>query len=141
MLCMRLFKLKEDTQNITDLEAAHRYLRSLECTPTLHAQVLQRVFVEFGNSYTLLDVYNISEKPELAHAHYEASTMRFPSRSKPQPPLAAPTRSHFSRAKTVHSTTPILPSCNYYGNPTHKANECNIIFEDLFCDYCGKEVH
>jgi hypothetical protein len=37
MLYRRLFKLKEDTQNITDLEAAHRYLCSLEGTPTLHA--------------------------------------------------------------------------------------------------------
>jgi hypothetical protein len=44
----------------------------LENTLTLHAQVLQRVFIEFGDSYTLLDVYNISEKLELAHAHYEA---------------------------------------------------------------------
>jgi len=41
----------------------------------------------------------------------------------------------------VHSTTPILPSCNYCGNPTHKASECNILSEDLFCDYCGKEGH
>jgi hypothetical protein len=83
MLYRRLFKLKEDTQSITDLEAAHRYIRSLEGTPTLHAQVLQWVFAEFGNSYTLLDVYNISEKLELVHAHYEASTMRPPSRSRP----------------------------------------------------------
>jgi hypothetical protein len=37
MLYRRLLKLKEDTQSITDLEAAHRYLRSLEGTPTLHA--------------------------------------------------------------------------------------------------------
>jgi hypothetical protein len=65
----RLFKLKEDTQSIIDLEAAHQYFRSLENTLTLHAQVLQRVFAEFGDSYTLLDVYNISEKLELAHAH------------------------------------------------------------------------
>jgi hypothetical protein len=62
MLYRRLLKLKEDTQSIIDLEAAHRYLRSLEGTPTLHAQVLQRVFAEFGDSYTLLDVYNISKK-------------------------------------------------------------------------------
>jgi hypothetical protein len=27
-----------------------------------HAQVLQQVFVEFGDSYTLLDVYKIFEK-------------------------------------------------------------------------------
>jgi len=88
-------------------------------------------------------VYNISEKLELAHAHYEASTMRPPSRSRPQPPLIAPTKSsHFSsKVKAVHSTTPIPPSCNYYSNPAHKANECNIPFEDLFCDYCGKEGH
>jgi hypothetical protein len=45
----------------------------LEGTPTFHAQVLQWVFAKFGDSYTLLDVYNISEKLELAHAHYEAS--------------------------------------------------------------------
>jgi hypothetical protein len=83
MLYRRLFKFKEDTQSITDLEAAHRYLCLLEGTPTLHVQVLQRIFVEFGDSYTLLDVYNISEKLELAHAHYEASIMRPPSRSKP----------------------------------------------------------
>jgi hypothetical protein len=143
MLYMRLFKLKKDTQSITDLEAAHRYLRSLEGTPTLHAQVLQRVFAEFRDSYTLLDVYNISEKLELAHAHYEASTMRPPSRSRPQPTPAAPTRSSHSssRTKAVHSATPILPSCNYCGNPAHKVNECNIPSEDLFCDYCGKEGH
>jgi hypothetical protein len=41
----------------------------------------------------------------------------------------------------VHSATPILPSCSYYGNLAHKANECNIPSEDLFCDYCGKEGH
>ncbi len=81
MLYMRFLKLKEDTQSIIDLEVVHRYLRSLEGTSTLHAQVLQWVFVEFGNLYTLLDVYNISEKLELVHAHYEANTMRPPSRS------------------------------------------------------------
>jgi hypothetical protein len=36
MLYRKLLKLKEDTQNITDLEVAHRYLRSLEGTPTFH---------------------------------------------------------------------------------------------------------
>jgi hypothetical protein len=36
MLYRRLLKLKEDTQSITDLEATHRYFRSLEGTPTLH---------------------------------------------------------------------------------------------------------
>ncbi len=108
MLYRKLLKLKEDTQSITDLEAAHRYLSSLEGTPTLHAQVLQRVFTEFGDSYTLLDVYNISEKLELAHAHYEASTMRPPSRSRPQPTPVAPTRSSHSssRTKAVYSATP-----------------------------------
>ncbi len=40
MLYRRLLKLKEDTQSITDLEAAHQYLRSLEGIPTLHAHVL-----------------------------------------------------------------------------------------------------
>jgi hypothetical protein len=143
MLYRRLLKLKEDTQNITDLEAAHRYLRSLEGIPTLHVQVLQQVFAEFGDSYILLDVYNISKKLELAHAHYEASTMRPPSRSRPQPTPVAPIRSSHSssRTKAMHSATPILPSCNYCGNPAHKASECNIPFEDLFCDYCGKEGH
>jgi len=115
----------------------------LEGTPTLHAQVLQRVFAEFGNSYTLMDVYNIYEKLELAHAHFEVNIMRPPSRSKPQPPPATPTRSSHSssRAKTVHSATPILPSCNYCGNLAHKVSECNIPFEDLFCDYYGKKGH
>jgi DNA integrity scanning protein DisA with diadenylate cyclase activity len=83
MLYRRLFKLKEDTQSIIDLDVTHRYFRLLEGVPTLHAKVLQRVFVEFGDSYILLDVYNISKKLELAHAHYEASTMRPPSHSKP----------------------------------------------------------
>jgi hypothetical protein len=41
----------------------------------------------------------------------------------------------------VHSATPILPSSNYYGNPTHRISECNIPFEDFFCDYYGKEGH
>jgi hypothetical protein len=143
MFYRRLLKLKEDTQSITDLEAAHRYLRSLEGTPTLHAQVLQRVFAEFGNSYTLLDVYNISEKLELVYAHYKANIMRPPSRSRPQPPLVTLTRSSHSssRAKAMHLAAPILPSYNYCGNPAHKASECNIPSEDLFCDYCGKEGH
>jgi hypothetical protein len=69
--------------------------------------------------------------------------MKPPSRSRPQPPPAAPIRSSHSssRAKAMHSATPILPFCNYYGNPTHKANECNIPFEDLFYDYYGKKGH
>jgi len=83
MLYRRFLKLKKDTQSITNLEAAHRYFRSLEDTPTLHAQVLQRVFTKFGNLYTSLDVYNILKKLELAHAHYEASTMKPPSHSRP----------------------------------------------------------
>jgi hypothetical protein len=45
---------------------------------TLYAQVLQLVFAEFGDSYTLLEVYNISEKLELVHAHFEANTMKPP---------------------------------------------------------------
>jgi hypothetical protein len=88
-------------------------------------------------------VYNISEKLELAHAHYETNIMRLPSRSKLQPPLAALTKSSHSssRAKVMHSAAPILPFCNYYGNLAHKGNECNIHSEDFFCDYCGKEGH
>jgi hypothetical protein len=104
---------------------------------------LQRVFIEFGDSYTLLDVYNISKKLKLTHAHYEANIMKPPSRSRPQPSPAAPTKSsHFSsRAKAMHLAAPILPSFNYRGNHAHKASECNIPFEDFFCDYCGKEGH
>ncbi len=70
-------------------------------------------------------------------------TMRPPSHSRPQPPPVAPTRSsHYSsRVKAVHLVAPILPSCNYCGNLAHKASECNIHSEDLFCDYCGKEGH
>jgi len=104
-----LLKLKEDTHSITDLEAAHWYNHSLEGTSTLHAKVLQRVFAEFGDSYTLLDVYNIFKKLDLAHAHYEANTIRFPSHSRPQPPLIAPTRSShsFSKAKAMHFATPM----------------------------------
>jgi hypothetical protein len=143
MLYSRFLKLKENTQSITNLEVAHWYLCLLEGTPTLHAQVLQRVFTELGDSDTLLDVYNIFEKLEMPHAHYEASTMKPPSRSRPQPPLAAPTRSsHFSlKANVMHLVARILPSCNYYGNPAHKTNECNNPSKDLFCDYCGKEGH
>ncbi len=36
MLYRRLLKFKEDTQTITDLEVAHKYLHSLESTLTLH---------------------------------------------------------------------------------------------------------
>ncbi len=69
-------------------------------------------------------------------------TMRPPSRLRLQPPPTAPTKSsHSSRAKAVHSVAPILPSCNYCGNPTHKVSECNILSKDLFCDYCGKGGH
>ncbi len=88
-------------------------------------------------------MYNISEKLEKAHAHYEANTMRPPSRSRPQPTPTAPTRSsHFSsRVKALHLAAPILPFCNYCGNLAHKISECNIAFEDLFCDYYGKKGH
>jgi hypothetical protein len=55
----------------------------LESALTLHAQVLQQVFAKFKDSYTLLDVYNIFEKLELAHANYEANIMKPPSRSRP----------------------------------------------------------
>ncbi len=41
----------------------------------------------------------------------------------------------------MHSIALVLPFCNYYGNPTHKTSECNIPFENIFCDYCGKEGH
>jgi hypothetical protein len=137
MLYKKFFKLKEDTKSITDLEATHRYLHSLESTLTLYAWVLQRVFVEFKNSYTLLDVHNNSEKLELVYAHFEVNTMKPPSRSTPQPPPVALTRSShfFSMAKVVHLVAPI------HGNPAHKASECNIPFEDLFCNYCRKEGH
>jgi hypothetical protein len=85
----------------------------------------------------------MSEKLELAHAHYDANTMKFSSCSRPQPPLVTLTRSShsFLKAKAMHLTAPILPSCNYCGNPAHKISECNIPYEDLFCDYCGKEGH
>jgi hypothetical protein len=83
MLYRKLLKLKEDSKSIIDLEAAHRYFHSLKGTITFHAQVLQWVFAEFGNSYTLLHVYNISEKLELTHTHYEANTMKPPSCSWP----------------------------------------------------------
>ncbi len=45
MLYKRLLNLKENIQSITNLEAAHRYLHSLKGTPTLHAKVLQHVFI------------------------------------------------------------------------------------------------
>jgi hypothetical protein len=83
MFYRRLLKLKEDIQSIIDLEVAHRSLCSLESTLILHAQVLQRVFAKFGDSYTLLNVYNISKMLELAHAHYEASIMKPPSHLEP----------------------------------------------------------
>ncbi len=88
-------------------------------------------------------MYNISEKLELAHAHYEANIMRPPSHSRPQPPPVAPTRSSHSssRAKALHLAAPIQPSYNYCDNRAHKTSECNILAEDLFCDYCGKKGH
>jgi hypothetical protein len=80
-----------------------------------------------------VDVYNISKKLELAHAHYEANTMRPPSHSRLEPPPVRLIRSSYSssRAKTKHSTAPILPFYNYCGNLAHKANECNILSEDF----------
>ncbi len=88
-------------------------------------------------------MYNISKKLELAHAHYEASIMKLSSCSRPHLAPTPPTRSSHSssRAKVMHSVTPILPTCNYCDNPAHKASECNIPSEDLFCDYCEKEGH
>ncbi len=140
MLYRRLFKLKEDTQSITDLEATLWYLRSLEGTPTLLAQVLQWVFAEFGDSYILLDVYNIYEKLELVHAHYDVSTMRPPSCSRLQPPPTSPTRSSHSssKAKAVHSIAPILPSCNYCGNLPTKLVSVTFLSRISFMIIVGK---
>jgi hypothetical protein len=59
MFYRRLFNLKEDTQSITNLETAHWNFCLLGGILTFHAQVLQHVFAKFGDSYTLLDVYNI----------------------------------------------------------------------------------
>jgi len=108
MFYRRFLKLKKDTQSIIDLKAVHQYLRSLEGIPTLHAQVLQRVFIEFKDSYTFwmcttfLKSWNL-----LMH------TMRPPSHSRPQSPPVAPSRSsHYSsRPKAVESTAFILTSC------------------------------
>ncbi len=85
-------------------------------------------------------MYNISKKLELAHAHYDANTMRPPSHSRPQPPPTTPIRSlDFSlKAKAMHSAAPILPSYNYCGNPTHRANECNIHLKTFFVIIVGK---
>ncbi len=49
-------------------------------------------------------MYNIYEKLELDHAHYEASIMRLSSRSRPQPsPVVSTKSSHSSsRAKAMH---------------------------------------
>jgi hypothetical protein len=47
----------------------------------------------------------------------------------------------FSTVKVMHYVAPILPFCNYYGNPAHKASECNIPSNYFFCDYCGKKGH
>ncbi len=71
-----------------------------------------RFLWKFGDLYTLLDVYNIFKNLKLAHAHYEANTMKPSSHSRPKLPLVAPTKSsHFSsRAKAVHSATSILPT-------------------------------
>jgi hypothetical protein len=88
-------------------------------------------------------VYNIFKKLELVDAYYKANTMKLPSHSRPQPTPIMPTKSSHSssRAKVVHSVAPILPFYNYCSNPTHKANDCNIPFEDFCCDYYGKEGH
>jgi len=77
------------------------------------------------------------------YVHYEVSITRPPSCSKIQPPLVTPIKSSHSslKVKVMHLVAPILPSCNYCGNLAHKANECNVPSEDLFCDYCGKEGH
>jgi len=112
MLYTRLLKLKEDTWNIIVMEASHWDLHLLEGIFHSLRRFCNGFFAKFGDSYTLLDVYNNFEKLELTHAHYEASTMRPPSRSRPQPPRAALTRSSyfFSWAKTMHLVAPILPS-------------------------------
>jgi hypothetical protein len=99
MFYMTFFKLKKDIESIIDLGVTHRYLSSLKGISTLHVQVLQRVFAKFGDSYILLDVYNVSEKLKLAHAHYKASIMRLSLCSRPQLPPIVPTRSSHSFIK------------------------------------------
>ncbi len=67
--------------------------------------------------------------------------MKPPSRLRPQPPPAMPTRSShsFSSAKVGHSATPILLSYNCYDNLVHKASECNILLEISFVIIVGKK--
>jgi hypothetical protein len=66
-------------------------------------------FVKLGDSYTLLDVYNISEKLKLAHAHYEASTMRPPSRPMSQPHFEGNVRLPLTLLKMGLGSPPGLP--------------------------------
>jgi hypothetical protein len=81
MLYKRLLKLKEETEHrkFGNCPSVSLFIRRYFDIPCAS---LQRVFAEFGDSYILFDVYNILEKLELAHAHYEASIMRPPSRSR-----------------------------------------------------------
>ncbi len=69
-----------------------------------------RFSIEFGDSYILLDVYNIFEKPALVHAHYEANTMRPPSCSRPQPPPTSPTKSSHSLFQGLKRCIRLHPS-------------------------------
>jgi hypothetical protein len=83
MFYKRFFKLKEDTQNIIDLEAPIGIFVRWKVLQHSMCKFCNGFFVKFGDLYILLDVYNISKKLELAHAHYEANTMNPPSRSRP----------------------------------------------------------
>jgi hypothetical protein len=66
--------------------------------------------------------------------------MRPISRSRPQPSPAVPTRSsHGSRAKVVHLIAPILPYCNYYGNPAHKLVNATFLPRISFMIIVGKK--
>lgn len=139
MLYRRRLKLREDTQSIMDLEAAYRYLRAQEGTPALHAQVLQPIFFQFENLYTLLSLEistpcwtcTIFKSLELAHAHYDASMVR-QSMCRQQFAIGTNTRilQFIQPGKVIHMTTQVGMSCNYCDNPKHKAHECNLLAKE-----------
>ncbi len=67
--------------------------------------------------------------------------MKPPSRSMPQPPLAAQTQSSHSssKVKTVHSIAPILPFYNYYGNFATKLMSATFLPRISFVIIVGKK--
>lgn len=154
MMYRRMQKLRDDTQMLTDADAAVKFLDALEADTYLHFHLVNALFDRFGDTYTLTQVYETAERLELAHVHYATSHRKAYASYKgtftPKHGHAstsgekASTKSTTPKAsKTAHAAeaTSSTIRCNYCANPDHIAPQCKCPRDALYCTTCKRTSH